>query len=328
MSGRDVGVSVICLAYNHGKYVRQTLEGFVTQKTDFKFEVIVHDDASTDDTAEIIREYAEKYPEIIRPIFQTENQYSRDVRIQNEFVRPLVQGKYVALCEGDDYWTDPQKLQLQYDILEKNPDCSMCVHRIQEINKDGTPTSLFRPESDMAEGKIETQQFLDIQRLYPFQTASYFMRAALWCDLNENPPAFRRVADVGDVPMLLYMNAHGKIYYLPRCMSVYRTFSVGSWSTVYRVIPEKRLTHAKTMYEMMRLYDEYIDHAHDCHLVLYKARVLWFAEDYRELVKREYREYLMLMRPVDRIYTYVCAVFPFMGSLRKYIVKRNAERKR
>ena len=123
----QIMVSILCNVYNHGKYLRDALEGFVMQQTTFPFEVLVHDDASPDNSAEIIREYEEKYPEIIKPIYQTENQYSKGVRINEVFHLPRIKGKYVAACEGDDYWTDPLKLQKQYDFMEANPDYSMCV---------------------------------------------------------------------------------------------------------------------------------------------------------------------------------------------------------
>ena len=124
---QNMMVSVICNTYNHGPYVRDALEGFVTQQTNFPFEVLVHDDASTDNTADIIREYEAKYPEIIKPIYQTENQYSQKVRIDRTFQIPRITGKYVAVCEGDDYWTDPMKLQKQVDFLESHPDYSLCA---------------------------------------------------------------------------------------------------------------------------------------------------------------------------------------------------------
>ena len=103
-------VSVICLAYNHEKYIRKTLEGFVKQKTNFSVEYIIHDDASTDSTASIVREFEEKYPDLIKPIYQKENQYSKGVPITRN-LQMQVQGKYIAFCEGDDYWIDEYKLQ-------------------------------------------------------------------------------------------------------------------------------------------------------------------------------------------------------------------------
>ena len=117
----DIKISIICNAFNHARYIRDTLDGFVMQKTDFKFEILIHDDASTDETADIIREYEAKYPDLIKPIYQKENQYSKDVWITDVFQLRRSKGKYIALCEGDDYWTDPDKLQKQYDALESHP---------------------------------------------------------------------------------------------------------------------------------------------------------------------------------------------------------------
>lgn len=119
-------VSIQCLVYNHEPYLRQCLDGFVMQKTSFKFEAIVHDDVSTDGSASIIREYAEKYPDIIKPIFETENQYSKHDGSLERIMKDASKGKYIALCEGDDYWVDPSKLQRQVDLLENNLDCSLC----------------------------------------------------------------------------------------------------------------------------------------------------------------------------------------------------------
>ena len=123
-------VSIRCAVYNHEPFLRQCLDGFVMQQTTFPFEAIVHDDASTDGSASIIREYAEKYPDIIKPIFETENQYSKHdgsiLRIMDAAMHP--DSKYIAACEGDDYWTDPHKLQIQVDFLESHPDFVICSH--------------------------------------------------------------------------------------------------------------------------------------------------------------------------------------------------------
>lgn len=120
-------VTIRCITYNHEPYIRQCLEGFVMQKTNFRFEAIVHDDASTDGTAAIIREYAAKYPDIIKPIYETENQYSKHDGSLRRIMDAHMRGKYIALCEGDDYWIDPLKLQKQVDFLEANPEYGL-VH--------------------------------------------------------------------------------------------------------------------------------------------------------------------------------------------------------
>lgn len=130
-------VSIRCITYNHEPYIRQCLEGFVMQKTNFRFEAIVHDDASTDGTADIIREYAEKYPDIIKPILETENQYSKHDGSLNRIMNEACKGKYMAICEGDDYWTDPRKIQLQVDFLESHPDYSAISSNSYVIKEDG-----------------------------------------------------------------------------------------------------------------------------------------------------------------------------------------------
>lgn len=129
-------VSIRCAVYNQEKYIRQCLDGFVMQKTKFRFEVIVHDDASTDDTVSIIKKYSESYPEIIKPIFEKENQYSKHDGSIRKIMDTACSGKYIAFCEGDDYWTDPLKLQKQVDILESNPDVSFVYTGFQTVDSE------------------------------------------------------------------------------------------------------------------------------------------------------------------------------------------------
>lgn len=127
-------LSISCITYNHALYIRNALDGFLMQKTSFAFEILIHDDASTDGTTEIIKEYEKEYPKIIKPIFEIENQWIKGRRGSEVFNYPRAQGKYIALCEGDDYWTDPYKLQKQVDFLEQNPQFCFCCHRYKVYN--------------------------------------------------------------------------------------------------------------------------------------------------------------------------------------------------
>ena len=114
-------VSIVCDVFNHEPYLRDCLEGFVKQVVDFPYEILIHDDCSTDKSVDIIKEYVAKYPHLFKPIYQKENQYSQGVKIWGTIQFPRSQGKYIAICEGDDYWTDPNKLQRQVEFLESHP---------------------------------------------------------------------------------------------------------------------------------------------------------------------------------------------------------------
>lgn len=140
-------VVIRCATYNQAAYIRQCLDGFVMQRTDFAFVAIVHDDCSTDGTDDIVREYAQRYPNIIKPIFETENQYSKGdgslSRIMNQACNNTG-AKYMAMCEGDDYWTDPLKLQKQVDFLENHPEYEL-VFTNRNILKNGEIKPSYHP---------------------------------------------------------------------------------------------------------------------------------------------------------------------------------------
>lgn len=129
-------VSICCLSYNHAPFLKECLDGFLMQQTNFEYEILIHDDCSTDGSDEIIREYASKYPEKIFPLYEEENQYSKGMEsvIDIAFNYNRARGKYIAYCEGDDYWTDPLKLQKQVDFMESHPDYSVCFHRCSHLN--------------------------------------------------------------------------------------------------------------------------------------------------------------------------------------------------
>lgn len=140
-------VSISCITFNHARYLRECFDGFLMQQTNFAFEVVVHDDASTDETKAIIEEYTQKHPTVFYPMYQTENQYSKGVRgIMAKFNFPRCRGKYIALCEGDDYWTDPNKLQKQVDFLEANADYSICWTKYLIKNESIASSILNEPE--------------------------------------------------------------------------------------------------------------------------------------------------------------------------------------
>ncbi len=222
-------VSILCITYNHKEFIRQALDGFVMQKTTFPFEVLVHDDASTDGTADIIREYAKQYPDIIKPIFQTENQFSKGRSPLKDFLFPRVLGEYVALNEGDDYWTDSEKLQKQVDFLDAHPDCSICFHPVRVVWQDGVcPDSIF-PTSKYRFNKKKLY-LSDLLKHNFIQTNSVVYR---W-RLNGNEQLFPSDILPGDWFLHLLHAQTGYIYCLPDIMSVYRKHSGGIWNGAYQ----------------------------------------------------------------------------------------------
>lgn len=219
-------VTIRCITYNHEPYIRQCLEGFIMQKTNFRFEAIVHDDASTDETANIIREYAEKYPDIIKPIFETENQYSKlDGSIQR-IMSEHIHGKYVAMCEGDDYWIDPLKLQKQVDFLESNPKYSMCAHNAFVFYQQKNDVCLFNKTSYSGELSVH-----DAIHAWKIPTASILVLS----EIAKEYPSWLAVIYSGDYSLILRTLLKGKIYLNSDIMSVYRVSYVGySASALYK----------------------------------------------------------------------------------------------
>lgn len=209
-------VTIRCLVYNHEPYLRQCLDGFVMQKTDFPFEAIVHDDASTDRSAEIIREYAEKYPNIIKPIFETENQYSKRNgsirRIMNEHTR----GKYVALCEGDDYWIDPYKLQKQVDFLERHPDCGLVY---TDVN------FYFQKKDVMKFNYISSGKLKQSHDFAEHLVNAGYIAPCTWVyRRNFLPRGAYQYVD-GTFPLALDIWAQSKVFFLNEATAVYRHLS-------------------------------------------------------------------------------------------------------
>lgn len=213
-------VTVICMTYNHELYIRECLEGFVSQITTFPYEVFVHDDASTDNTALIIREYESKYPHLFRVVYESENHYQKKDGSLSRIVREACKGKYVAFCEGDDYWTDPYKLQKQCDILESHPELNICTHEVG-ILRDNKIISQKAPRDSeciipveeviMGDGGfvgtnsiLMRTNVLSKYKLFEFTMLDYFMQIS------------------GSIP--------NGMYYINEQMSIYRRNSFGSWT--------------------------------------------------------------------------------------------------
>lgn len=243
-------VSVVCLVYNHASYLRKTLDGFMEQQTTFPFEIVIHDDASTDGSRAIIEEYAQRYPDVFVPILQTENQYSKKVKISKTFIYPKCRGEYIAFCEGDDYWSDPHKLQMQVDFLAQNPQCSMCVHDTMRIDPDGESLNI-RINGCTAERDYSADDVIaaDGGGLFHFSSVLARRNVAL-----ERPAAFD-IPGIGDYPLAIYGSTCGNVHYLGKVMSCYRTDAQNSWSDRMERDRETFLQHCEVVVSSLRRID-------------------------------------------------------------------------
>lgn len=219
-----IKVSIVCNTYNHEKYIRQTLEGFVKQKTSFKFEVLIHDDASTDKTAEIIREFEHEYPEIVRPIYQKENQYSKGVKISSQIQYPRAKGEFLAVCEGDDFWCDNNKLQRQYDAMINHPEVDMCAHRAETVYG---PNDVHRGyQGPDSRDRLLTVDEVIVNEGGYLPTNSLFFRKDIVCVKDALSPHINL-----DYMLQVRGALRGGIFYFGKVMSVYRICTPGSWTS-------------------------------------------------------------------------------------------------
>jgi len=247
-------VSIFCTSYNHGHYIASAIESFLNQITDFPIEILIHDDASTDLTPEIIRDYERRYPTIINPIYQKINQHSRGIKINAEINYSRSKGKYVAICEGDDYWTDPYKLQLQVEHMESNPETSLCVHASKVVKSStGKVVKTIRP-SDFSR-YFDTDEIIEgggglfATNSMLFKRSSYLQR-----------PSYFLKSNVGDYPLMIHLSTLGKVYYMDRFLSVYRTAIRGSWtSTTHTGNLQKMLDQKENSVQLLQEIDQFYE---------------------------------------------------------------------
>ncbi len=274
-------VSIGCVVYNHESFLEQTLEGMLSQKVNFTYEIVIHDDASTDKSAEIIKRYEKKYPNIIRAIYEEKNRYGKPPGIIERIMAKAYRGKYIALCEGDDFWIDRNKLQIQVDYMEQHPDCTMTMHDAMVL--DYFDQSLYPFHPCLGDHDLTARECIARNSNILFPTASYMIKREMleWI-------GFCGETMVGDYPLRLYCFAKGKIHYFDRIMSVYRYGHAGSWSDMQRTVPYKSILHGANMAGFLLKYNEYTGYKYTedvsemavrmLHAAVYNCRQISFQE--------------------------------------------------
>lgn len=253
----EIMVSIVCITYNHEKYIRDAIEGFLNQKVNFRYEILIHDDVSSDSTAEIIKKYEKQYPGIICGLYETNNQYSKIGVLLLKDIYKKCRGKYIAICEGDDYWIDCNKLQLQVDYMENHEDCTLLMHDGIKIDcKEGTVKAMcpYDSEQDLS------AKDLILQRQIP--TASFMCRRCI-----RNIDDFFYKSGMGDYPAQLYCLTKGRVHYFNRIMSAYRHMHEGSWTKNIHCNIKNTIHHFCDMWDFLREYDTYTDSKYSKYII-------------------------------------------------------------
>lgn len=243
----NVVVSIDTLSYNHDKYISQCLDGLLKQRTNFAFEILVCDDASTDDTAKLIHEYEEKYPNIVVPLYQIENKYSKGIKMSATYQFPRAKGKYIAICEGDDYWIDENKLQMQVDFLENNPEYGMCYSKAKQYNQS---MQKFNKKSIGADFDGFEDLLKNGNRI-PTLTTVY--RKDLLDKYEKEIQPSNKGWLMGDYPMWLYFSHESKVKFFDKVTAVYRVLEN---SASHSVDIEKQLEFSSSYYNISKYFAE------------------------------------------------------------------------
>ena len=305
-------VSINCLTYNHAKYIRQCLDGFVMQQTDFRYEAIVHDDASTDGTTEIVREYADRYPDIIVPIFESENQYSKGIPGKlTRLLEDRSRGEYIAICEGDDYWTDPLKLQKQVEHMERHPECTMSCNRTKMY-------SVLRKKyigENYCYNKDRTVAVEDVVKRGGLfvSTCSVVYRKEI---KGPDYPDYCIQCHIGDYPLQIMAAMKGTIYYFNDVMSVYRVENSASWAgQIEGISVDKLISIVRSEVTMLKGFSLNFPRYSD----LFQQRIASYINC--NIPKRGYsssdqKQYIQAFRNEMTTYSFLWKVDRFINSIR------------
>ena len=322
MQKSDIKVSINCITYNHEKYIRQALDSFLMQETNFKFEILIHDDASTDGTAEIIREYEKKYPDIIKPIYQLQNQYSKGVNISWTYQYPRAMGKYIAMCEGDDYWCDKYKLQKQYDALENNGDSVFCTHIVRNVSERGEKLETTYPLNTEMQSIILADNWVKMLLSgdpYHFHTSSYFYRAEIVKKYLDNIPKFITVTKVGDIQLMRLCAMEGSAIFISEEMSCYRRNSEGSFSNRTDENIHLYIYMIETTIHALKEYDIFTNHQFsdliESACIRQKLKIIIKQKKIKNFFKQDYRDVLDFLTFKEKIYYILIVPIPLFNRV-------------
>ena len=308
-------VSINCITYNQEDYIADAIEGFLMQNTNFTYEILIGEDCSTDGTKEIVEQYVNKYPNKIRLITSKQN-----VGMGENGLRVFEQskGKYIAVCEGDDYWTDPYKLQKQVDYMENNPECTLCFHNaliisanIKTIIKKEKP--MITRTNSYYRGGNSNYNAGELALLGFVPTASFLYPR----HLMKNAPEWYHAAIVGDTPLKLITTNHGYAHYIDENMSVYRVGVKDSVTDKWRkenVNQENQVLLNKRFIDLYDDFNNYSNYKYDSEIrkvkIPFELIVLGLGGERKKIKSSKFEEYIKRLSAKEKVRFYAKIYFP------------------
>lgn len=320
-----IKVSIICLSYNHKKYIKKALEGFLKQKVNFKYEILINDDLSLDGTQEILKEYEQKYPEKIKVIYQKENQYSKGIS-PTKFLYEIAQGEYLAFCEGDDYWIDENKLQKQVEFLEKNKDFVGTSHNVVIVDENDCIREEYQKyyplykEHKIEKGALKPGELMG-------QTATIVCRNFIPLFKEKNLFLENYMAN-GDIKINAILTNLGKIYFFEEKMSCYRRSYIGDSWNARNKNKNLYMYHYNSVLEIRRMLKELfnidINISKRLFDILFSAIILSFKKPCRENIEVSKKLFLKNKDKIRFLYYFIKKIIKFI--LKKIGIKEKEKR--
>lgn len=301
---KEILVSIICLAYNHSLFIKKALDSFVSQKTSFNYEIVIHDDCSTDGTKEIIEEYEHKYPHLITALYEETNQYSKGVAITDTYLLPNARGKYIAICEGDDYWCDSNKLEKQITYMEEHKECSMCISNAIVVDPEENIIGEIKTVGE--NGLVQTEEIIK-------NGGGFIPTNSIVCYKRDyiNKPDFFKIIGI-DYILQMYLASKGTVYCFSDKMVAYRKGVAGSWTDRNSSNEKRKNIHSRII-KALEEYDEF------CRYSYHNAVVQAITENRFNLdiysgknvfMNKEYRIFISKIPVFKRIKLLLRLIFP------------------
>ena len=307
-------ITVVVMTYNHKEYIKQALDSILSQIIDVDFDILIHDDCSDDGTYKILLDYQNKHPEKIRIIRQESRKFLLDgfnMMICN-YVVPHINSKYVAYCDGDDYWCDNSKLQKQYNFMETHLDYSLCFHSAYQLRSDGDMSSKWFIKN---KGDIGLKDLINEKPGIPIATSSLFVKASTFNNFSD----WRKAYSVEDLPLYMTAALEGKIHRLSDTMCVYRQFSVGSWSSQNKSNIDRLISHQENLIKGVTFFDKQTDYMYHSlvinHIEGCEFRIARLKNDFKTIFSKKNKRFVKHLSKKEKLSLKLKYRFPYLYNL-------------